>query len=210
MQLEEFQELCGANINVSRESFDKLEQYHVLLEKWQKAINLVSSNSISGAWQRHFADSAQVVRLIPDNAKKIVDLGSGGGFPALVLAILRPDLELHLVESDERKAQFLRRVSRETGCGAVVHNERVEAVIGELSPDLIMARAFAPLGDILDYCAPLFHVKQCVVPLLLMKGRDYEREVAEARKSYDFKLVAHPSITDPRAVILSLTDVCKL
>ncbi len=201
-------EFCAC-FDVSRESFGNLEIYHALLLKWQKTINLVSPKTLPEVWDRHFVDSAQIVKHIPAGVTRVVDLGSGGGFPSLVLAILRPDLEVHAIESDERKAQFLRRVSRETSAGLQVHNARVEAVIGDLAPDLVTARAFASLSDILGYCAPLFHVNHCDVPLLLMKGRGVVEEITAAQENYDFDAQTFPSITDPEASLLYIKAVQK-
>jgi 16S rRNA G527 N7-methylase RsmG len=119
--------------DVSRETISRLQAYHDLLVKWQKAINIVSPKTLDEVWSRHFADSAQLAERIPQNAK-VADLGSGGGFPGLVLAIMRPDLEIHLVESDLRKSEFLKNVSRETKSAARVHNDRVESVLASIGP----------------------------------------------------------------------------
>jgi 16S rRNA (guanine527-N7)-methyltransferase len=194
-------EIFRTKFCVSRESFEQLKHYHALLVKWQRAINLVSPKTLEQAWQRHFVDSAQVAAYIPAGVRRVVDLGSGAGFPALVLAIMRPDIEWHLIESDERKAQFLRTVSRETNAPVDVHNARVEAVLGGLRPDLISARAFAPLVNILNYAR---NADVLNVPLLLMKGRGYAEEVEAARARYHFEIQAHKSLTDPEARILSV------
>src|SRR5262245_1521225 len=108
MQPEEFQKIW----NVSRETFQRLEVYAELLKKWQRAINLLSPGTLENIWDRHFADSIQITNLIPMGMKKVVDLGSGAGFPAMVLSIARPDLDIHLIESDSRKCEFLKNVSR--------------------------------------------------------------------------------------------------
>ena len=120
------------SLTVSRETIDRLSIYANLLEKWNPRINLVSRSTLDDLWSRHIVDSAQLFELAPVTAKHWVDLGSGGGFPGLVIAILakelRPELEVVLVESDQRKCAFLRTVSRETNCGAVVHSKRVEEI----------------------------------------------------------------------------------
>lgn len=206
MQREEFCALTGCD--VSRESFEKLELYHALLLKWQRAVNLVSPKTLDDAWVRHFADSAQLAQYIPDGAA-VVDLGSGGGFPALAVAILRPDLEMHLIESDQKKAQFLKNVSRETFVDAQVHCGRVEVVLEGLNPDFVTARAFASTGRILDYMAPAL-AAQPDVELLLMKGRSWRDEVDEARGLYDFTLETYESACDSEARILHLTAVSKV
>ena len=98
--------------DVSRETRQRLEILVETLERWQKAINLVGRNTLDGVWKRHIVDSAQVVPLIPAEAKTLADLGSGGGFPGLVIAAMRPDLDITMIESDARKAAFLGEASR--------------------------------------------------------------------------------------------------
>ena len=139
-------------LDVPRESIEKLDTYHALLLKWQKAINLISPKTIDDAWVRHFADSAQLSGYIPEGAKTIMDWGSGAGFPAMVLAMLRPSLDVHAVESDERKCQFMRTVSRETSVPIRIHTQRIEALeLDSVNPDIITARALASVSVLLDY-----------------------------------------------------------
>ena len=108
------------------EQTDRLRLYVDLLKKWQKTINLVGKNTLEDAWDRHILDSAQLSAHIPQHAT-LLDIGSGAGFPGLVLAILRPDISVTLVESDTRKCVFMQTVARETHCGNVtVLNDRVE------------------------------------------------------------------------------------
>ena len=144
------------SIHVSRETISKLEVYLAQLVKWQRAINLVSPKTLPDAWNRHFVDSAQILPLIPKHAKKIADLGCGAGFPGLVLAILDPTLDMHLVESDDKKCQFLKHVSRETNCELSVYNKRIESCINDIQPDLITARALASLDKLLSYTKGCF------------------------------------------------------
>src|SRR5581483_3005998 len=150
-------ELSSLGVNVSRETISALETYAALLVKWQKAINLVSGATLGDLWRRHFLDSAQLLALLnaPDIGDgAITDLGSGAGFPGLVLAILsgRP---AHLIESDQRKAAFLGEAARATGCAGRVqiHAKRIE----RLEPwraGTLTARALAELGPLLDWAAP--------------------------------------------------------
>lgn len=202
MQPEDFK----AQFDVSRESFEKLQAYHHLLLKWQAAINLVSPKTIQESWERHFADSAQLVAHIPDHVKTIVDLGSGAGFPGLVLAIMRPDIQVHMVESDERKAQFLRTVSRETNVDAIVHNARIESVKLDFAPDLITARALSETLNLLDFCAD-WAADNPALQMLFLKGRSYEEEVAAARERYEFSCKAIPSQTADESRILFISDL---
>lgn len=196
---------------VSRESFDRLVLYYDLLLKWQKAINLVSPKSLPNAWQRHFIDSAQLLPLLPqDEGLEIVDCGSGGGFAGLVLALCRPDIQVHLIDSDMRKCQFLRTVSRESGASNVsVHNARVEEALPRVKPDLITARGFAALSVILGLAWDAYGAADGMPDMLLLKGAAYEAELADAGKNYSFTCDTLPSATDPTARVLRIKNVCK-
>ncbi len=135
--------------DVSRETRHRLEVFVETLERWQKAINLVSRNTMDGVWKRHIVDSAQVVPLIPGTAETLADLGSGGGFPGLVIAAMRPDLRVTLIESDARKAAFLGEVGRRMG---LENQPKIAISRIETAPpaaaDVVTARALAPLGAI--------------------------------------------------------------
>ena len=119
----------AAQSNVSRETLERLDVYADLLRRWTRKINLVSKGSLEGLWTRHFLDSAQLLTLAPESSVSWADLGSGGGFPGAVVAVLaaetRPDLKVTLVESDQRKAVFLRTVLRETGVAGDVLTARI-------------------------------------------------------------------------------------
>lgn len=194
------------DIPVSCETSEKLEVYHALLLKWQPAVNLVSPSTVPEAWVRHFADSAQIVRYIPEGPLQIADLGSGAGFPGLVLAMMRPDLDVHLIESDERKAEFLRTVSRETQTPVTVHADRLVRMIDKISPDLVTARALAELRKLLIYVEPWAQKKADFVALF-MKGAKADLEIQGAQKSFHFHVEAFPSITDAQARILKITAI---
>ena len=193
--------------HVSRETQDKLGQYHALLIKWQKAINLVSPGTIETAWQRHFEDSLQILPLIPDKAETLYDLGSGAGFPGLVTAICRDDIKVHLIESDERKGQFLRTVSRETKTPVIVHTDRIEA-LNIAPPDIVTARALADLEALCSFCAGWAQENPDMI-MIFMKGRNSEAEITQAQALYEFDLEAFPSATDKEATILRLTKLRK-
>lgn len=196
-------------IPVSRETQDKLEAYHALLLKWQKAINLVSPKTLDEAWVRHFADSAQLSALIPKDTKTVMDWGSGAGFPGLVLAIMNPDVEFRMVESDERKCQFMRTVSRETSTPLSAHQDRIEKIDLPVSVDMITARALAPLDQLLDYALP-WAEENPDLGLLLLKGASVEDEITQAQKSFEFRVQKYQSITNPQASILHISHVHKL
>lgn len=194
------------DISVSRETSEKLEAYYALLLKWQPAINLVSPTTVPDAWVRHFADSAQVARYIPDEPLRVADLGSGAGFPGLVLAMMRPELDIHLIESDERKAEFLRTVSRETQTPVTVHADRLVRVMDDVSPDWVTARALADLRKLLIYIEP-WAQKKADFTALLMKGVKADSEIQEAKKSFNFNVESFRSLTDGQAKILKITGI---
>jgi 16S rRNA (guanine527-N7)-methyltransferase len=192
----------GAYFLLSDPVLAKLTAYAELLVKWQQKINLVGPDTLNDQWHRHMADSAQLLSLIPQSTKRLVDLGSGAGFPGLVLAILGvPDV--HLVESDQRKAVFLREVIRVTECPATVHVGRIEQVKG-LDADVVTARALAPLVRLIPLALPhLVGSGICVFP----KGKAAEDELTEAGKEWIMSARRVGSITDPHASILVLSEV---
>lgn len=191
---------------VSRET--ALRTYHTLLLKWQEKINLISPTTAKSAWERHFQDSLQISPLIPDGAI-VYDLGSGGGFPGMVLAMWRPDLSVTLIESDAKKCAFLAAVSRETGAPATLVNKRIETAQDLAAPDFITARALASLENLLDLCSQWLD-QSASIKLILLKGAGWRREVEAAKGAgWAFDLEALPSETDPEARILLLKNVRK-
>ena len=193
--------------DVSDEVFAHIETYAQLLIKWNKAINLVSPKTINEAWHRHLIDSAQVEKFIPEGTKTYADLGCGGGFPGLVVALMRPDIQTHLVESDERKCQFMRTVIRETGAQNVtVHTARVENVTDDFTPDVISARALKSLPELFDFVWPWAQDNPDLT-LCFMKGERAEEEIADARHSYDFDVQSHDSLTNADARILIINQM---
>lgn len=186
--------------SVSRETLGRLLAYAALLQQWQRTINLVAPSTLPDIWSRHFADSAQLLALAPPEARAWLDLGSGAGFPGLVLAILLAEhgqAKMALIESDTRKAAFLGEVARQTGVPVDIYPERIErsATQAKLaSADVITARALAPLPRLMELAAPYF--SPTTVGLFL-KGRDVEAEVEAAGKSWSFEGTLQPSLTDP-------------
>lgn len=193
--------------NVSRETEEKLATYLTLLKKWTRKINLVAPDTIPTASSRHFADSLQLLSLIPQPPKVWVDIGSGGGFPGLVLAIAAKDMgwdtQFTLIESDQRKAVFLQTVSRETEVSVNVIAKRVESV-DPMNAEIVSARALAPLPKLIPWIRRHIGVNGVAI---LPKGRNYQQELQEARDNFDFSLVIHPSGTDSEAVILEIGDI---
>lgn len=189
----------ACRFDVSRETIEKLLAYEALLRQWQKTINLVAPSTLDTIWHRHFADSAQLYALAPGDAKRWLDLGSGAGFPGLVLGIMlagREGARLTLVESDTRKAAFLREVARRTGAPVDIQPERIEKVATQSKlgvVDVITARALAPLPRLLELCAPAFSANTVG---LFPKGRDAESELDVAQERWAFESSLHPSLTD--------------
>lgn len=189
---------------VSRETLSRLTIIADLLVKWQKTINLVAPATLPDLWSRHVADSLQLVHHVPERPLRWVDLGSGGGFPGLVVAAVlaeREGAEMHLVESDTRKAAFLREAARVAGLPAIVHAARIEQVAERLAPgtDVVSARALAPLPKLLDLAGPFLSAGAIG---LFPKGRDAERELTEARRSWTLDCDLRPSTSDPDGRIL--------
>ncbi len=184
----------------SKEVEGKLKIYDTLLHKWQKTINLVSRNTLEESWARHILDSVQIEAHVSREKSLVYDLGSGAGFPGLVLAILRPDVEMHLIESDQRKCSFLKAVSRETGVSVTVHNERIEETKLP-SPDIITARALAPLDKLLGYCQPW---KRKGMQALFLKGETYRGEIDQALKLYDVECSIVPSKTSFSSALVKI------
>ncbi len=186
---------------LSEKQQEALALYAALLVEWNEKVNLISRRDPGNLWQRHMLDSAQLVEALPEPPRnrplRIADLGSGGGFPGMVLAILGAG-ELHLVESDGRKAGFLEAVSRETGTPVTVHRERIET-LAPLRADCVTARALAPLPKLLGYVA------RHLVPggrALLLKGRSREGELTSARRQWSMTLSERPSLSDPESALL--------
>ena len=189
---------------VSRETSERLDRYAALLTRWNAKINLVSRASLAELWSRHIIDSAQLFALRPERAGHWADLGSGGGFPGLVIAILAaeaaPELRVTLVESDQRKAAFLATAARELDLRADVRAERIET-LPPLGADVLSARALAPLDTLLGYAARhLAPAGRALFP----KGARAAEEIAEARRHWRFDLIRHPSKTAPDSSILEI------
>lgn len=188
---------------------DKLDHYHALLLKWQKTINLVSPTTLDNAWERHFEDSLQLLDYIPDMVQSVCDIGSGAGFPALVIAIMRPDINVSLIESDVRKCAFLRTVSRETSCDNVtIYTDRIENKIGDMDVDMVTCRALASVRQLLIYTQPLWN-NNIDFKILMPKGRNWRDEISEAEKKFTFDLSDFLSKTDDEARILIVGNIIQ-
>ncbi|MBY0429779.1 MAG: 16S rRNA (guanine(527)-N(7))-methyltransferase RsmG [Rhodospirillales bacterium] len=186
--------------HVSRETLTRLTVYAELLVKWQARINLVGPATLPDLWRRHMLDSAQVFPLLPPGS--LVDLGSGAGFPGLVLAIMGAG-PVHSIESDARKCAFQREVARATGIEVTIHNKRIETVPA-FPAAAVVSRALAPLDKLLSLAEPFLapHTR-CV----FLKGRGSEDELTLAGKEWNMTTERIPSLSDPAGTILLLKEV---
>lgn len=196
---------------VSRETEQRLDIIVALLEKWQRTINLVAPATLPVVWTRHVADSLQLVPLA-GAATRWVDLGSGGGFPGLVVAAAlaeRPDADVTLVESDSRKAAFLREAARLADLPVTVVPSRIEQVAGVLAPgvEVVSARALAPLPRLLQLAAPF--LAQGATGLFL-KGQDVDNELTESAKSWRINSEISPSLTGSGGHVLIVRSAVPL
>jgi 16S rRNA (guanine527-N7)-methyltransferase len=215
----------AAAFDVSRETGARLETYAALLRQWQKAVNLVAMSTLDAVWQRHFADSAQLLALAP-KARSWVDLGSGAGFPGLVIAILLAERagamppqdapedpadgagpRVSLIESDGRKGAFLRAVARELGVAVDILSTRIESGPTQSrveAPDVVTARALAPLDKLLTLAAPFWSLRTIG---LFLKGREAANEVEAALKAWTFECELIPSSTEAGAHIVRVSTL---
>ena len=191
---------------VPRETIHRLDRYAERLAHWQKSTNLIAPSTLPRLWPRHFADSAQIRGLAPE-ARLWLDLGSGAGFPGLVVAILQtgqPDFRMHLVESNKKKCAFLAEVVRATGAPVDIHAMRIEE-LGEnahsLRPDVVSARALAPLPRLFELAQPFFGPR---TRGLFLKGREAEAEIEAAKMKWDFAASLHPSLTSAGSHIVEV------
>jgi len=201
-------ELKTLGINVPRGTLGRLEAYAALLIKWQARINLVGPATLPDLWRRHFLDSAQLVPLLSlpqgGGGRTLVDLGSGAGFPGLVLAIMT-DWRVHLIDSDQRKCAFLRQVALDCGVldRVTIHARRIEQVTGLLA-DEVTARACAPLGELLDLAEPFIGEKGTG---LFLKGAQAEEELTQAQRRWTMRLDRRDSISDPAGKLLIVSQL---
>lgn len=195
-------------MSVSRETREKLEIFAALLTQWNERINLVSPRDMLNLWPRHIEDSLQLAALIAPGAR-VTDLGSGGGFPGLVIAIATQKdgvgSPVTLIESDQRKCAFLREAARACGVQATVLASRIEQAPGQVAPaDVVTARALAPLDTLLDWASPLLKPEgRC----LFLKGKKTPDELTDARKRWHMSEKSLASRTDPSGVILEISGL---
>jgi 16S rRNA (guanine527-N7)-methyltransferase len=199
--------LCEVTGPVSRETFERLLAFERSFLKWAERINLSAPSTLADAWNRHIMDSAQLVRMAPSE-KQWLDLGSGGGFPGAVVAILlreREGASVDLVESNRKKAAFLQTTLGQLEAPACVHARRVEDAYGIVKmPEIVTARALAPLPVLLGLVGRWLEVG---ARGLFHKGRDYRSEIEESVQHWSFDLLEHRSIVDPESVVLEIRNL---
>jgi 16S rRNA (guanine527-N7)-methyltransferase len=200
-------EAFAAATGVSRETLARLKTYVGMLEDWNRRHNLVSTSSLADAWRRHVWDSAQLLKYIPDDAQALADLGSGAGFPGLVLAeLLRGRVRVTLFESTAKKCAFLQAVSDRLELDSRIENTRMEAA-NPRAFDVITARACAPLDQLLGYAQ---HFTGPHTVCLFLKGQNVGVELTAAHKHWKMKLQQHPSLTDPSGRILEIRELAHV
>lgn len=196
--------------DVSRETEERFDIYARLIQKWNPAINLVAPNTLPDLWDRHFRDSLSVWNAGAVSSGSWLDMGTGGGFPGVVIAILAaekaPALQINCVEIDIRKATFLRNVSRETGVSFGVHTKRVE-MLPPQKADIISARALSSLDTLLGYAH--MHLKPTGVAIL-PKGARHQDEIDAALANWSFALDKQPSLTDPASAVLVIKEIQRV
>ena len=182
----------------------RLEAYVELLTAWNRRINLVGPSTLGDVWRRHILDSAQLFPLIPSRARVLLDIGSGAGLPGLILAVLGVPT-VHLVEADQRKCVFLHEAARITKTAVEIHPQRLEKcrVFGA---DVIAARAFAPLANLLDKASAFTGIHTI---LLVPKGKSVGEELTDARKEWKMQATLHKSVSDPSGTVLRLEQVIR-
>lgn len=201
----------AAAFDVSRETIARFKCYEAVLRQWQKAVNLVAPATLDDIWHRHFADSAQLCALAP-TARSWLDLGSGAGFPGMVIAIMlanRADISVSLVESNARKCAFLRETARKTDTVVEIRCARIESLANAdmvEAPDIVTARALAPLPKLLDLAMPCFGLRTTG---LFLKGRGVDEELEAAQQEFLFDAELHPSRTGSESRIVAISGLQK-
>lgn len=195
-------EALARELDVSRETLDRLATYVELLHRWQRAVNLVGSSTLDDPWRRHVLDSAQLFAYLPTPTRTLVDLGSGAGFPGMVLAILGV-AGVHLIEADRRKASFLAEVARVTATDVMVHAVRIEAM-RSFAADVITARGLAPLPRLLELAEPFVTASSVC---LFLKGGSVASELTRTARSWHMNAKTWPSRSDARGVVLQLKEI---
>ena len=208
MDINSYDKFCSFQY-VSRETYEKFEVFNETLIKWQKSINLVSNSSVKHIWTRHFLDSAQLYNFTKDVHGNILDMGSGAGFPGIILAMMGNE-NINVVESDQRKCTFMREVARLSNTNLEIHNCRIEE-LQFINPDLVISRALAPLKKLIEYVENHIYKNKLSIKkipnMLFLKGKLYNEELIELKKIRNFEFKVYPSITDEYGKIIFINNL---
>jgi 16S rRNA (guanine527-N7)-methyltransferase len=203
-----YEEFCSYQ-HVSRETFNKFKIFIEVLLKWQKSVNLISNSTINTIWKRHFLDSAQLYTYSQDIKGNILDIGSGAGFPGMILAMMGNN-NVNLIESDQKKCIFMREVARLTNTKVKIYNCRIED-LDYMKPELIISRALAPLSKLIEYVDNHMNKnieENKVTPkLLFLKGKNYNNEIYDLLKIRKLEIDIFPSITDDLGKVLYIKNI---
>lgn len=204
---QEVLDILGGMVSLSSTAIDQLDQYVELLERWNRQVNLVADSTIDQLWQRHILDCAQLWPHISGNTSCLTDFGSGAGLPVITLAILNQEhaciQTIHAIESVTKKTNFMREAARILGLDIQIHNARIE----DLKPwksDIITARAFANVGDILGYAQPFLQKESLC---LLLKGCKAKNEIAAAEEMWEFSCQLSPSLSGGEGAVVTLHNI---
>ena len=210
MDINSYDKFCSYQY-VSRETYEKFEIFHMTLLKWQSSINLISRSSTIDIWTRHILDSAQLYDFTKEINGNILDMGSGAGFPGIILAMMG-NKKINVVESDQKKCVFMGEVARLSNTKIKIHNSRIED-LEYLDPDLITSRALAPLDKLIKYSE--MHMNKKIIgakknPIMLfLKGKLYNEEIKKLKKIRKIEYKIYPSITNEYGKILYIHNVSK-
>ena len=208
MDINSYAEFCSFQY-VSRETYEKLEIFNKTLIKWQKSINLISNSSLEHIWTRHFLDSAQLYNFTKEIHGNILDMGSGAGFPGIILAMMGNE-NINVVESDQRKCTFMREVARLSNINLKIHNCRIED-LKFINPDLIVSRALAPLHKLIEYVENHVYKSKLsgkkIPNMLFLKGKLYNEELNELKKTRKIEFKIYPSISDEYGKIIFINKL---
>ncbi|GAB4123698.1 MAG: 16S rRNA (guanine(527)-N(7))-methyltransferase RsmG [Rhodothalassiaceae bacterium] len=200
---------CLKILGVSRETAERLDRYLALLDKWQKRLNLIGSRTIADVWTRHVLDSGQLALHVAQSGRpaprRWADLGSGAGFPGLVLAMMGAQ-DVHLIESDRRKCAFLGQAARAAGVDVTIHAARIET-LAPLGADIVTARALAPLGTLIGLASPHLSPEG---EMWFLKGADVQEELTRARQCWTFDATLLPSLTSGTGSVVRLRRIAPL
>ncbi len=199
-----------SNYQVSRETIGSLVKYEEMLIKWNKSLNLIAESTVKNIWIRHFLDSFQVIDFVDENQKTLVDLGSGAGFPGLVLSIAAKEkkipLKIKLIEKSKRKTIFLKEIITKLKLNADVVNENVEDKKFHFADDAFVARAFKPIPKIFE----LIHNKaENFKKIIIFLGKNGQEGLLQASKNWHIKYKQRISVTSNDSFIIEVNKLIK-